>query len=50
MSLHLIAGVIGKWCSVASELFGEALGLLYRADKGVVVLCQRRDRFARSFG
>ena len=50
MSMHLVAGVIGKWCSVTSELFGEALGLLYRADKGVVVLCQRRDRFARSFG
>ena len=50
VSLHLIAGVIGKWCSVTSELFGEALGLLYRADKGVVVLCQRLDRFARSFG
>ena len=50
VSLHLIAGVIGKWCSVTSELFGEALGLLCRADKGVVVLCQRRDRFARSFG
>ena len=50
MSMHLVAGVIGKWCSVTSELFGEAQGLLYRADKGVVVLYQVLDRFARSFG
>ena len=50
MSLHPIAGVIGKWCSVTSELFGEVLGLLYRADKGVVVLRQVLDRFVRCLG
>lgn len=50
MSLHLIGGEIGKWCSVISELFGEALWLLYRSDKRVVVLRQVLDRFACSFG
>ena len=50
VSLHLIDGVIGKWCSVCSQLLSEALWLLYRSDKRVVVLCQRLDRFARSFG
>ena len=47
MSLHLIGREIGKWCSVTSELFGEALGLLYRSDKRVVVLCEVLDRLAR---
>ena len=50
MILHLVAGVIGKWCSVTSELFGEAPGLLYCPGKGIVVLCQVLDRFACSFG
>ena len=50
MSLHLIAGVIGKWCSVTSELFGEVLGLLYCPDKGIVVLCQVFNRLARCIG
>ena len=47
MSLHLIDGVIGKWCSMCSQLLSEALWLLYRSDKRVVVLCQVLDRLAR---
>ena len=47
MSLHLIGGEIGEWCSVISELFGEAPGLLYRSEKCFVVLCQVLDRLAR---
>ena len=47
VSLHLIDGVIGKWCSVCSQLLSEALWLLCRSDKRVVVLCQVLDRLAR---
>ena len=47
VSLHLITREIGKWCSVCSQLLSEALWLLYRSDKRVVVLCQVLDRLAR---